>query len=178
LFLRLDRFRLAQYVFRHGVCFPNVGCLGRAAHNLWLGTVHAVQPTFNSESRHLIHFHRQPYCLGHQRMSSHQPSQGRSQSWLDFVTLGLMSIAAPGIAAFIHSLWVFHTGIRFYNAQVWGLDGFWSVVSWIGACGVPAIPTFLVLLPFRRRALYRWLVWVGFIILWTWFFFATEFAKH
>jgi hypothetical protein len=63
-FFRLDRFRLAQYVWRHGVGFPNVGGLGRAGHNRWLGTVHAVQPTFNSESRQLFHFHRQPYWLG------------------------------------------------------------------------------------------------------------------
>jgi len=63
-FFRLDRFRLAQYVWRHGVGFQNVGGFGRAGHNRWLGTVHAVQPTFNSESRHRFHFHRQPYCLG------------------------------------------------------------------------------------------------------------------
>ena len=63
-FFRLDRVRLAQYVWRHGVGFPNVGGLGRAGHNRWLGTVHAVQPTFNSESRQLFHFHRQPYWLG------------------------------------------------------------------------------------------------------------------
>ena len=63
-FFRLDRFRLAQYVWRHGVGFPNVGGLGRAGHNRWLGTVHAVQPTFTPESRHLFHFHHQPYCLG------------------------------------------------------------------------------------------------------------------
>ena len=38
--------------------------LGRESHNLWLGTVHAVQPTFTPESRHRFHFHHQPYCLG------------------------------------------------------------------------------------------------------------------
>jgi hypothetical protein len=108
---------------------------------------------------------------------NHQPaSQARSRSWLDFVTVGLMSIAAPGIAAFIHSVWVFHTGIRFYNAQIWGLDGFWSIFTWFGACGAPAIPTFLLLLPFRKRVLYRWAVWVACIILWTWLLFKMEFA--
>ena len=63
-FLQLDRFGIAQYVCLHGVCFPFIRCLGRESHNLWLGTVHAVQPTFTPESRHRFHFHRQPYCLG------------------------------------------------------------------------------------------------------------------
>jgi hypothetical protein len=36
---------------------------GRASHHRWLGTAHAVQPTFVSESRHRFHFHRQPYCV-------------------------------------------------------------------------------------------------------------------
>lgn len=80
--MRLDRFGVAQYVCRHGVCFPNVCCLGRESHNLWLGTVCAAQPTFNSESRHLIHFHRQPYCLGgSERMT--QDSQTIS-AWSDY----------------------------------------------------------------------------------------------
>ena len=63
-FLRLDRFGGAQYVCLHGVCFPFIRWLGRESHNWWLGTVHAVQPTFTPESRHRFHFHRQPYCLG------------------------------------------------------------------------------------------------------------------
>lgn len=66
-FFGLDSFGLAQYVCLHGVCFPNVFYLGRESHNLWLGTVHAAQPTFTPESRHLFHFHRQPYCLGNIR---------------------------------------------------------------------------------------------------------------
>ena len=70
-FLRLDRWGRAQYVCLHGVCFPIVSCLGRESHNLWLGTVHAVQPTFTPESRHPIRFHRQPYCLGH--IEHHMP---------------------------------------------------------------------------------------------------------
>ncbi|HTB85720.1 MAG TPA: hypothetical protein VK742_18890, partial [Candidatus Sulfotelmatobacter sp.] len=48
-------------------CFPYLCCLGRESHNRWLGTAHTVQPTFIPESRHLIHFHRQPYCLGHMK---------------------------------------------------------------------------------------------------------------
>ena len=65
-FLRLDRWGRAQYVCLHGVCFSFHCCLGRESHNLWLGTVHAVQPTLTPESRHLIRFHHQPYCLGHE----------------------------------------------------------------------------------------------------------------
>ena len=73
-FLPLDRFRRAQYVCLHGVCFPFNCCFGRESHNRWLGTVHAVQPTFNSESRHRFHFHRQPYCLGSIERMAHLPA--------------------------------------------------------------------------------------------------------
>ena len=56
-----------MYVFMVSV-FLFIRCLGRESHNLWLGTVYAVQPTFTPESRHLIRFHHQPYCLGqHER---------------------------------------------------------------------------------------------------------------
>jgi hypothetical protein len=99
-----------------------------------------------------------------------------------------MAIAAPAIAACIHSLCVFHSGFRLYNAEIGGVyfhdygaawqPGLLSILSFIGACGVPAIPTFLVLLPFRRRTLYRWIVWTLFIVLWMWMFFKMEFAYH
>jgi hypothetical protein len=103
-----------------------------------------------------------------------------------------MSLAAPLIAACFHSLCVFERGIRLYNAEIGGiyfhgsmppypqpnLSLAGSIFALIGACGVPAIPTFLVLLPFRKRALYRWHVWVSFIILWTWVLFQLEVAIH
>jgi len=38
--------------------------LGRKSHHLWLDAALTAHPAFNSASRHLIHFHRQPYCLG------------------------------------------------------------------------------------------------------------------
>jgi len=60
----LDTFRPPQYECLHGDCFPYLGCFGRMSYNRWLGTAYTVQPTFIPESRHLIHFHRQPYCLG------------------------------------------------------------------------------------------------------------------
>jgi hypothetical protein len=117
-------------------------------------------------------------------MTFHQPFRVRLPAWADWFALVLMSLAAPAIAACIHSICVFHRGIRLYNAEIGGAyfhgsngqPGLLSILTFIGACGVPAIPTFLVLLPFRRRAFYRWLVWSAFIVLWTWLFFKSEIA--
>jgi hypothetical protein len=103
-----------------------------------------------------------------------------------------MSLAAPLIAVWIHSVCVFERGIRFYNAEIGGIyfhgsmppypqpniSLFGYVLALVGACGIPAIPTFLVLLVFRKRAFYRWLTWAGFIILWTWVLFQMEIAIH
>jgi hypothetical protein len=109
-------------------------------------------------------------------MSITQPFRFKLPAWADWFALGLMAIAAPLIAALVHSTCVFQSGIRFYNAQIWGLDGFRSILAFIGGCGIPAIPTFLVLLRFRHQALARWLVWMAFIILWTWLLFKMEYA--
>jgi hypothetical protein len=78
----------------------------------------------------------------------------RLPRWSDWVTLGFMSLAAPWIAACIHSVWVFHRGTGLYNAEVGGLyfhgrgpfpaATLWSLLPFIGACGVYAIPTLLV----------------------------------
>lgn len=59
-FLRLDSVGVAEYVGLHGVCCSIPLCLGREFHNLWLGTVHAAQPTFTPESRHRFRFQRKP----------------------------------------------------------------------------------------------------------------------
>jgi hypothetical protein len=117
-------------------------------------------------------------------MTFYQPFRVRLPAWADWFALVLMSLAAPAIAACIHSICVFHRGWRFYNAEIGGAyflgssdhPGLVSIFSFIAACAVPAIPTFLVLLPFRRRAFYRWIVWSAFIVLWTWLFFKSEFA--
>ena len=114
-------------------------------------------------------------------MNQHETHESRSQSWLDFITLGLMALAAPCIAVLIHSAYVIHTGYRMYNAEITGLGGstpFFSILALLGGGGVPAVPTFLALLPFRRRVLYRWIAWVGFIIVWTFILFKLEIAKH
>jgi hypothetical protein len=119
-------------------------------------------------------------------MNLYQPFRVRLPAWADWFALALMSLGAPLIAASIHSLCVFQRGFRVYNAEIGGAyfhgsraveePGLLTVLVFLGAYGVAAIPTFLVLLPFRKRAMYRWLVWAGSIVLWTWFFFKTEFA--
>lgn len=117
-------------------------------------------------------------------MTFHQPFRVRLPAWADWFALILMSIAAPVIAACIHSIWVFHRGFRLYNAEIGGAyfhqnigqTGLLGILFFIGFCGIPAIPTFLILLPFRRRTFYRWIVWSAFIFLWTWLFFKMEIA--
>ena len=123
-------------------------------------------------------------------MTFHQPFQMRLPAWADWLGLAFMSLAAPWIASYIHSWCVFHYTYRFYNADIGGIYfhgdmppypppsmRWWGIfLIGIGGCGVPAIFTFLGLLPFRKRASYRWIVWAGFIILWTWLFFKMDIA--
>jgi hypothetical protein len=127
-------------------------------------------------------------------MTFHQPFRVRLPAWADWPALALMSLAAPLIAAWIHSYCVFERGFRLYNAEIGGIFfrgvsgsmppyqqpsiGFEDILTLISGCGIPAIITFLVLLPFRRRALYRWLVWAGCILLWTWVLFQIEISIH
>jgi hypothetical protein len=110
-------------------------------------------------------------------MSFIQPFRFRLPAWADWFALVFMALAAPLIAALIHSSCVFQSGIRFYNAEIGGLD-VRSILTLVGGCGIPAIPTFFGLLPFRQRAMLRWLVWIAFIFLWTWLLFKMEIAKH
>ena len=114
--------------------------------------------------------------------------KSRLPAWSDWISLVLMSLASPWLAAYIHSVFVFNRGFRFYNAEVGGAyfhtsgpmpaPDVWSMVSWIGACGVPAIPTFLALLAARKRLLYRWIAWLASIALWTYICFKMEIAYH
>ncbi len=101
-------------------------------------------------------------------MTFDHPLQKRLPAWSDWLTLALMSLAAPWVAGYIHSVFVFQRGIRLYNAEVGGIyfgsmpqpqPSLWSVFLWIGGCGLPAAITFALLLPFRKRVVYRWLVW-------------------
>jgi hypothetical protein len=113
----------------------------------------------------------------------------RIWTWLDFVTLGLMSLAAPWVAAYLHSAWVYHRGFRIYNAEIGGEYffnygyGYGSLepnlrdlIVWIGGCGIPGIITFLGLLWLRRRPLTCWIVWCFFVGLWTFLLFQAEVA--
>jgi hypothetical protein len=131
-------------------------------------------------------------ALATDTMSFYKPFRVRLRAWADWFALALISFAAPLIAAYIHSLYVFERGFRLYNAEIGGIYFHGSmppypppvlslvdyILALIGACGIPAIPTFLVLLAFRKRALYYWLVWAGFIALWTWLLFQMEIAIH
>lgn len=97
-----------------------------------------------------------------------------------------MALAAPMIAAFIHSYCVYERGFRLYNAEIGGeyfhpngtvvATGILAIVRLIGISVIPAIPTFLVLLPFRRQVLGRWIVWAGSIVIWTVVLFHSEIA--
>jgi hypothetical protein len=100
-----------------------------------------------------------------------------------------MALAAPWIAAYIHSAFVFHEGFRLYNAEIGGIYfhgnylmtrqlSLSSILTWVGGCGLPATLTFLALLPCRSSLVFRWIVWAGFIALWTFACFQLEIAYH
>ena len=106
-----------------------------------------------------------------------------------WVPLGLMSVAAPWIAAHIHSELVFQRGIRLYNAEIGGIyfqkgwpqppqPNLATALLCASGFGVPAIMTFVALLPFRKRAGVRWLFWFCAIAIWVWVDFRLEFAIH
>ena len=109
---------------------------------------------------------------------------GRAK-WGEWFGLGLMAMAAPLVAAEIHSLWVFHQDFRLYNAEIGGsyflnmggkVDWTRGVCLWVMGCGMPGFLMFCGLMPLRRSAWYRWLVWLGCVGLWTNVLFQMEFA--
>src|SRR5258708_1962211 len=102
-------------------------------------------------------------------------SQGRPSKRIEFLGLALLSVAAPLVAAMIHSECVFHRGTQLYNAKIGGAyffhvenPGGETVYSLIRICVVSGILTFFALLPFRGNTLLRWLVWTTCIAIWTW----------
>jgi hypothetical protein len=113
-------------------------------------------------------------------------SQTRLPSWSEWLTVIFISLAAPWIAAFVHSADVYRRGLRLYNAQIGGFyfDSMGmarqpdasEVVRWILVCSIPAIPTFLVLLPFRKRPMYLRAAWICLVVFWTWVYFKSEIA--
>ena len=118
----------------------------------------------------------------------------RLPEWTDWFTLVLMSFSSPLIAAYIHSVCVFQRGFRLYNAEIGGKYflgvngsmppyqlpsfGLGDILALISGCAIPGILTFLIILSFRQRALYRWIVWTGFIVIWTWTLFQMEVSLH
>jgi hypothetical protein len=121
-------------------------------------------------------------------MTYRHPLWIRLPAWSDWLSLVLMSFAAPLIAAFFHSAWVFHRGIRLYNAEIGGeyfrgndpvpVPSFSTLLMGISILAIPAIPTFLVLLPGRQRTFVRWTIWAGCVALWIYMCFQMEVAYH
>jgi len=91
--------------------------------------------------------------------------QTRCPQRLDLIALGLMSIEATLIAALFYSSYIFYSGhssSQFYNVEFWRLSkqyGFWSI-------GIPTLISFLILLPFRKRTLLRWIFWICCTVFW------------
>jgi hypothetical protein len=114
-------------------------------------------------------------------MSFFQPFRLRFPSWADWIALVFLALAAPLIAACIQSVCVFRSDHWIYQALIGGAyfhavekPGLATIVFILGSCVVFGIPTFLVLLPVRKRVLYRWLVWIAAIAVWTLLCFSTE----
>jgi hypothetical protein len=106
-------------------------------------------------------------------MNKSSPPQAPSQSRLDWIGLVFMSFAATMIAGSIRCTQTFDFGIIANYASGLGDDEFSLILS---LCLFLAIPTFLLLLPFRRRALFRWLAWALYTVLWTYLFSMIGFA--
>ena len=114
----------------------------------------------------------------------------RLPAWCGWPDLALMALAAPWIAGYIHSECVFARGIRLYNAEIGGIyfgggsmapyppPGLGTIALWISGVSIPAIPTFLLLLAFKKRALFLWLAWFFSVAFWTWACFKMEIALH
>src|SRR5215470_731246 len=56
-----------------------------------------------------------------ERMSFQQSLGVRLPPRADWLGLALMALSAPMIAGYIHSICVFHRGIRLYNAEIGGI---------------------------------------------------------
>lgn len=122
------------------------------------------------------------------RLNFYQPFRVRLPAWADWFALAFMSLAAPVAAACIHSVCVFHRGFRLFNAEIGGpyfheggpnwQPGILTFLHLSAACCIPAFLTFLGLLQFRGRVVHRWVVWLLFIILWTWLDFKMVSAYH
>jgi hypothetical protein len=115
--------------------------------------------------------------------------QLRIVAWVDLLTLGLMSLAAPWLAAYLHSAWVYQRGFRIYNAEVGGKyflnqgygygsmePGIGGLIDWVEGCGILSLIIFLGILWLKHRTRSRWVVWGCFVALWTFLLFQNEVA--
>jgi hypothetical protein len=90
-------------------------------------------------------------------------------------------MAAPWLAACIHSAIVFHSGIRFYNAELWRLADartLTDILAWVGIFGAPGAITFLILLPFRKSKRLQWVFWICSVLFWLEILIQMEIAFH
>jgi hypothetical protein len=109
-----------------------------------------------------------------------QPFRLRFSNWANWIALAFQALASPLIAAFIQSVCVFRSDFRLYQAMIGGAyfhsvenPGLVSTIGVLIYCCIFAIPVFFVLLPFRKRVFYRWLIWMASTAFLTWFFIRT-----
>jgi len=112
------------------------------------------------------------YCVASPavRMDFRRQMQIQFPSWFNGVALYVMSYLAPLIAACIHSVCLFHRGVRFYQAELCEMD---RMGVWIYLAALAIVP-FMVLRFFGRRPLWRWTIWLCFVALWTFLCFKSE----
>ena len=113
-------------------------------------------------------------------MNSFQPFKLRLPHGADWTVAIFLAIAAPLIAACIQSVCALRSDEWNYQALIGG--AYFQAVEKPGSATLSALVyietygifTFLVLLPFWNRTLYRLLVWIGCIALLEWYFYITE----
>lgn len=91
-------------------------------------------------------------------MGDYRSVRGKLAAVVDWLGLALMAFSSP-VTAYL--LILFDICLRFY------LEGAAPpILTAVGYCGIPAIPTLLVLLCFRKRCFYRWLAWAICTFVW------------
>jgi len=104
--------------------------------------------------------------------------------WADWIVTLLMSYAASVIAIYIHEFLVLHRGTRLYQLMIDDLyNPNISIMEYLPRLflifSITALPSFLVLLFFRRKqVLHRWTALIIIIIFWINFLCETAPVKH
>jgi len=94
----------------------------------------------------------------------------RPQSVLDWILPAYLGIAAPVLAAFIHSASVFSRKTRFGQAELRNID---EPALWV-FLGVETAITFIVVWLLRKRRWGCWLAWLPCVGIWILWAFACE----